>query len=175
MWEKACWVWLISPSCGLSIHPNFFLLSSFGPKQWWNCWLESVSCHKSRRQDVATTRRACRVENTIWTVQFTQHKLSFFSCRKKKNQPCSFCCSLLWPESSHIAIFCWWKKMSKGTQDFVFFLSFTFCFVLYLCGWFWLVSLWSFLQLRAQKASFNCTSVIGHLERACCMLWRSFC
>lgn len=95
---EACWVWLMSPSCGLSTHPNFFLHSSFGPKQWWNCWLVSVSFHGSHRQDMAITKRAWRMENTIWTMQFKYHKPLFFHLRKISHA--AFCCFLLWPKTT---------------------------------------------------------------------------
>ena len=118
---EACWVWLICPSCGLSTHPNFFLHSSFGPKQWWNCWLVSVSCHKRHRQDTAATKGAWRMENTIWTVQFKEHKpfwVFFFFCHLRKISHAAFCCFLLWPETTLVAILCQWKKKSKGTTGY---------------------------------------------------------
>lgn len=46
------------------------------------------------------------------------------------------------------------------------FYGFVLLFCLLFFFFFWLVSLWTLLQLRAQKVSLICTSVIDHLEYA---------
>lgn len=142
---EACWVWLISPSCGLSTHPNFFLHSSFGPKQWWNCWLVSVSCHKRHRQDTAATKGAWRMENTIWTVQFKEHKpFCFFFFPFKKNQPCSL---LLLSAVARNHLGC--NPLSvkeKVWRDYRICIA---LFLSFMHSFFWLTSLWTFPLLGA--------------------------
>lgn len=58
------------------------------------------------------------------------------------------------------------RRDSRICIPFKFYGLVWFCF--FVCSFFfffWLVSLWTLLQLRAQKVSLSCTSVIDHLER----------
>lgn len=68
------------------------------------------------------------------------------------------------------------ENVQRDSRLYAFILSFMvlLCFAL-LFACFWLVSLWTVLQLRAQKVSLNHTSVIDPLERACCIPWRFVC